>query len=47
MEKNKVPKNTNNFAKQFNKTIEPYYEIYATTKYENGGRKNVRIYKRK
>ena len=35
------------FAKQFNKTVEPYYEIFATTKYENGSRKNIRIYRRK
>jgi phage/plasmid-associated DNA primase len=47
LEKNKVAKNTNNFAKQFNKTIEPYYEIHATTKYENGARKNVRTYRKK
>ena len=47
IDKNKNPKNTNNFAKQFNKTIEPYYEIHATTKYENGTRVNVRMYKKK
>ena len=47
IDKNKPPKNTNNFAKQFNKTLEQYYEVHCTTKYENGGRKNVRIYKRK
>lgn len=47
IEKNKVAKNTNNFAKQFNKTVEPYYEIFATTKYENGSRKNIRMYRRK
>lgn len=47
LEKNKLAKNTNNFAKQFNKTIEPWYEIKATTKYDNGNRINVRTYRRK
>jgi putative DNA primase/helicase len=47
LEKNKLAKNTNNFAKQFNKTIEPWYEIKATTKYDAGNRINVRTYRRK
>lgn len=47
LEKTKIAKNTNNFAKQFNKTIDNWYEIKATTKYENGSRVNVRTYRRK
>ena len=47
LEKTKVPKNTNNFAKQFNKTLDQWYEIKATTKYENGSRVNIRTYRRK
>lgn len=47
LENNKSPKNTNNFAKAFNNLIEPYYNIKATTKYENGARQSVRYYERK
>ena len=47
LEKNKVAKNTNNFAKSFNKIIEPYYEIHATSKYEFGNRKSVRTYQKR
>jgi len=47
VEKGKPQKNTNNFAKQFNKTLENYYEMKHSTRYENGKKQNLRAYKRK